>query len=142
MASRSPKFTKISEEMQQWSALLAGEVSQWPKVSVKSMFGMTTFYQDAVIFGAVPATRALTSPNSVMFKLMKPSPDLLVRVERDGRVGASLGVKQKWNTFGLSSPQDLRDALAWFSEAYEAAHPIQKVRVNQKGEQSSRNTRR
>jgi hypothetical protein len=77
-----------------------------------------------------------------MFKLMKPSPDLLVRVERDGRVGASFGVKQKWNTFELSSPQDLRDALAWFSEAYEAAHPIQKVRVNQKGKQSSRNTRR
>src|SRR5882757_7838738 len=117
-SGRAPKFTKISEEMQQWSALLAGEVAQWPKVAVKSMFGMTTFYRGSIIFGAVPATRALTSPNSVMFKLMKPSPDLLQRAELDGRVGASFGVKQKWNTFELSSPQDLRDAISWFSEAY------------------------
>jgi hypothetical protein len=119
--SGSPTFSKISEEMRQWSALLTGEVAQWPKVSVKSMFGMTTFYRGSIIFGAVPATRALTSPNSVMLKFVRPSPDLQRRIERDGRIGATIGVRQKWHTFELSSPQDLRDAIGWFSEAFERA---------------------
>src|SRR6266404_7940356 len=116
-----PKFLKITEEMREWAALLAGEVAQWPDVMLRPMFGMTAFYRKATMFGAVPATRSIGSPNSIIFKIFDPQPRLKSRLEADSRVGTSIGVKQKWYSFELSSPKDLRDALTWLSEAYEKA---------------------
>jgi hypothetical protein len=121
MSARSPKFQKITEEMREWAALLSGEVSQWPDVSLRPMFGMTAFYRKATMFGAVPATRSIGSPNTIIFKILDPQPKLKSHLEADSRIGTSIGVKQKWYSFELSSPKDLRDALTWFSEAYEKA---------------------
>src|SRR5207245_1166852 len=80
-----PKLHLIGEEMQQWSALLAGEVAQWPEVTLKPMFGMTACYRKATIFAAVPATRSLGAPNSVIFKIIDPGPDLRLRLKADPR---------------------------------------------------------
>jgi hypothetical protein len=142
-ASKSrPQFQKITEEMQQWAALLAAEVAQWPDVTLRPMFGMTAFYRKATMFGAVPATRSVGSPNAVIFKILEPRPEVKALIESDARVGTSIGVKQKWYSFELSSPMDLTDALKWFSEAYDPVPPLQRVRMNQKRKQSSRNKRR
>ncbi|MCU1305839.1 MAG: hypothetical protein JWN45_534 [Acidobacteriaceae bacterium] len=134
----APRMHKISEEMKQWASLIATEISGWPSVTVKSMFGMTTFYRNRVIFGAVPSTRALGSPNSVMFKLSTPTPELNARLDADPRVQTGKP-NHKWYPFEVASPKDLRDALTWFSEAYEAVQPLQQLRMNQKRKQSSRN---
>ncbi|MCU1310693.1 MAG: hypothetical protein JWO20_1818 [Candidatus Angelobacter sp.] len=127
MSARSPKFQKITEEMREWAALLSGEVAQWPDVTLRPMFGMTAFYRKATMFGAVPATRSIGSPNAIIFKILDQQPKLKSRLEADSRVGTSIGVKQKWYSFELSSPKDLRDALSWLSEAYEkASYPARK----------------
>jgi hypothetical protein len=137
-----PKFHKITEEMREWSALLSGEVAQWPDVALKPMFGMTSFYRRATMFGAVPATRSIGSPHAIIFKIPDPQPKLESRLASDSRIGISIGVKQKWYSFELSSPKDLRDALNWLSEAYEAAPMLRRVRKSAKGKQTSRNKRR
>jgi hypothetical protein len=129
-----PQFQKITEEMREWAALLSGEVAHWPDVSLRPMFGMTAFYRKATMFGAVPATRSIGSPNAIIFKILDPQPTLKSRLEADSRVGTSIGVKQKWYSFELSSPKDLRDALRWLSEAYEKAKasPSKKLVVKRK----------
>ncbi|MCU1308421.1 MAG: hypothetical protein JWN45_3116 [Acidobacteriaceae bacterium] len=129
-ASKSrPQFQKITEEMREWAALLSGEVAQWPDIALKPMFGMTAFYRKATMFGAVPATRSIGSPNVIIFKILDPQPKLIARLESDSRVGTSIGVKQKWYSFELSSPNDLRVALSWLSEAYEKAKASQSKKL-------------
>jgi hypothetical protein len=127
-----PQFLKITEEMRQWAALIAGEVAEWPDVTLRPMFGMTAFYRKATMFAAVPATRSLGSPNTVIFKILEPRPELKSMIESDARVGISIGAKQKWYSFELSSPKDLRDALNWFSEAYEKVGPKLKAKSTRK----------
>src|SRR5258708_36285161 len=72
-APAMPRFHKLPPEMQRWSALLAEELKQWPGVTTKPMFGLTSFYRGQSIFAAVPKTRALGSANSVIFKLPEDS---------------------------------------------------------------------
>ena len=133
-ASKSrPQFQKVTEEMQQWAALLSAEVAQWPDATLKSMFGMTTFYRNKTIFGAVPLTRSLGSQNTVIFKISIPQAELKLRLDADSRVQTG-NPGHKWFSFELSSPKDLRDALTWFSEAYEKAKlaPPKKVTKRRK----------
>ncbi|MCU1284596.1 MAG: hypothetical protein JWO13_946 [Acidobacteriales bacterium] len=125
-----PKLQKISEQMRQWAALLATEVAQWPHVSLRSMFGMKAFYRGAAIFGVVPESFALDSPNTIMFKLLEPAARLNARLEADPRVSSH---GKKWWLFELSTGEDLRDAIGWYSEAYEAAKaPAKKKSTQQK----------
>jgi hypothetical protein len=135
-ASKSrPHFQKITDEMQQWAALLSAEVAQWPDATLKSMFGMTTFYRNKTIFGAVPLTRSLGSENTVIFKISSPQAELKLRLDADSRVQTG-NPGHKWFSFELSSPRDLRDALSWFSEAYEKA-AITKPKIKSKRKKAS-----
>ena len=40
-----PKMPPVSEEMKQWSAMLKTEVSGWPQISSRPMFGMMGLYR-------------------------------------------------------------------------------------------------
>jgi hypothetical protein len=124
-AEARPKFLKITEEMREWAALLSGEVSQWPDVFRRPMFGMTAFYRNSTMFGAVPATRSIGSPNAIIFKILDPAPEVRARLESDPQLEISIGKNHKWYSFVLSSPKDLRDAIVWLSEAYEKAKVTQ-----------------
>src|SRR5437763_9311715 len=79
------RFHKRSPEMQRWAAMLAEELEQWPGVTTKPMFGLTGFYRGKTIFAAVPKTRCLNTPNSVIFKLPKDS-KWRVEVAKDSRI--------------------------------------------------------
>src|SRR4051794_25074243 len=68
-----PRFHKLSVEMQRWAAMLTEELENWPGVTSKPMFGLTGFYRGKIIFAAVPKSRALGTPNSVIFKLPEGS---------------------------------------------------------------------
>jgi hypothetical protein len=131
-----PHFQKITEEMQQWAALLSAEVAQWPDATLKSMFGMTTFYRNKTIFGAVPLTRSLGSENTIIFKISSPQAELKLRLDADSRVQTG-NPGHKWYSFELSSPKDLRDALSWFSEAYEKATPASPKTVAKRRKKAS-----
>ena len=105
----------VSEEMKQWSALLKTEVSAWPQVSSKPMFGMHGVFRGKKIFAALPATRAIRTPNSVAFRLNPIPQDLALRAAKEPRVTPGT----RWYTFEVRSAEDLRDALWWLSQAYE-----------------------
>ena len=117
-----PKMAIASEEMKQWSALLGQELKKLPKVTAKPMFGMLAYFRDSKIFGALPVTRAIGSPNGFMFKINPLPPNLQERAGADSRISASKNLQtRKWNVFELNSAEDLRDALWWLNQAYERA---------------------
>jgi hypothetical protein len=113
---------RASEEMKQWSAMLGNELSTWPKVTTRPMFGLRGFYHGKKIFAALPVTRAIKNPNSLIFRI-KPMPsDLLERAKKEPRIDTeSRAPGAKWFVFELHSEVDFRDALWWINQAYEHA---------------------
>ncbi len=111
-----------SEEMKQWSAMLGNELSTWPRVTTRPMFGLRGFYRGRKIFAALPATRAIKNPNSLIFRIKPMPPDLLERAKKEPRIDTENRVPgAKWFIFELNSAADLRDALWWLNHAYEHA---------------------
>lgn len=110
-----PKMPPISEEMKQWSAMLKTEVSGWPQMSSKPMFGMMGLYRRKKIFGGLPVTRGFDTPNSVIFRFDPMPQDLEQRALKDARITPG----KRWFSFEVGSTGDLRDALWWLNQAYE-----------------------
>ena len=110
-----PKMPPISEEMKQWSAMLETEVSGWPQISTKPMFGMMGLYRRKQIFGGLPVTRGFDTPNSVIFRFDPMPRDLEQRALKDSRITPG----KRWFSFEVASTADLRDALWWLNQAYE-----------------------
>jgi hypothetical protein len=112
----------IGEEMKRWSAMLGSELSTWSKVTTRPMFGLRGFYRGKKIFAALPVTRAIKSPNSLIFRIQPMPPDLLARAKKEPRIDTESAVPSaKWFTFELLSEADSRDALWWLNQAYEHA---------------------
>ena len=65
---RRPSLPRTSDEMKQWSAMLGHELRGWPHITTKPMFGLMGFYRKKAIFAALPATRGIGAPNSIIFK--------------------------------------------------------------------------
>jgi hypothetical protein len=110
-----PKMPPISEEMKQWSAMLKTEVSGWPQISTKPMFGMMGLYRGKKIFGGLPVTRGFDTPNSVIFRFDPIPSGLEERASKDKRISPG----KRWFSFDVRSAEDLRDALWWLNQAYE-----------------------
>jgi len=110
-----PKMPPISEEMKQWSGMLKTEVSGWPQISTKPMFGMMGLYRGRKIFGGLPVTRGFDTPNSVIFRFDPIPSELEERASKDKRISPG----KRWFSFDVGSTADLRDALWWLNQAYE-----------------------
>jgi hypothetical protein len=110
-----PTMPRISEEMKQWSAMLKAEVSGWPQISTKPMFGMMGLYRRKKIFGGLPVTRGFDTPNSVIFRFDPVPQDLEQRAHKDSRITPG----KRWFSFEVASTGDLRDALWWLNQAFE-----------------------
>jgi hypothetical protein len=111
-----------SDEMKQWSAMLGNELSAWPKVTARPMFGLRGFYRGRKIFAALPVTRAIKNPNSLIFRIQPMPPDLLERAKKEPRIDTeSRTPGSKWFVFELNSEADFRDALWWMNQAYQHA---------------------
>jgi luciferase-like monooxygenase len=109
--ARRPTLPKTDAEMQRWSAQLEAEVLSWPGVTTRPMFGFVALYRATHIFAALPRTRAIDTPFSLMVKL--PS----VRNDRLAPKGRRAG----WTTFAMESPDDMSEALRWLERAYDRA---------------------
>ena len=116
-----PKLPAISEEMKAWSAALAAEVTTWPEVTTRPMFGFTALYRRDKIFAALPRTRGMESPNALAFKLESAAPKILTRAQRDPRIQTTNMQKTRWWVYELASDADLRPALEWLDQSYKAA---------------------
>jgi hypothetical protein len=119
--SRMPKWFPLDDEMKELSAMLEGEVSGWPGISKKNMFGYQGLYRNGEIFAALPRSRAMKSPRSLMLKFANASPTILNSLERDSRVDTVSGMSSaRWFFFELEEASAMKDALSWLSRAYEA----------------------
>jgi predicted DNA-binding protein (MmcQ/YjbR family) len=107
--------------MKAWSAALTTELATLHEISTRSMFGLTAIYRGDRIFAALPSTRGMNTANSFGFKLETPASRVLTRLQRDARISASEMAKARWFTFEITSDADLRAALDWLNQAYEAA---------------------
>ena len=107
--ARRPALPKTDAEMQRWCAQLEDEVAGWPAVTSRPMFGLLAFYRAKRIFAAVPRTRALHTPFSLLLKL--PGVD-------DDRLVAS-GPGAGWVGFELASAADIPTALRYLGQAYQ-----------------------
>jgi hypothetical protein len=117
-----PKMPRISEEMKQLCAMLGNELSTWPKVTTRPMFGLRGFYRGKNIFAALPVTRAIKNPNSLIFRIKPMPPELLERAKKEPRIDTeSAAPGAKWLSFMLNSEADFRDALWWLNQAYDRA---------------------
>ena len=110
-----PKMPPISEEMKQWSVMLKAEVSGWPRLYTKPMFGMMGLFRGKKIFGGLPVTRGFDTPNSVIFRFDPMPPDLEQRALKDSRIAPG----KRWFSFNVASAADLHEALWWLNQAYE-----------------------
>ena len=121
-ARKMPKFYPIDEEMKELSAMMEKEVSDWPGVAKKPMFGMQGMYRDKAIFAAIPRTRAIRSPRSIMLKFANAPKAMLDNATQDSRINGVSGMTAgNWVTFELEDASAIKDALGWIGRAYEAA---------------------
>jgi hypothetical protein len=112
-----PKMPPISEEMKQWSAMLKTELIGWPQVTSRPMFGMSGMYRRKKIFAALPVTRGFDTSSSIIFRFDPMPADLNQRALKEPRITPGT----RWFSFEIQSTEDLRDALWWLNQAYEAA---------------------
>jgi hypothetical protein len=112
-----PKMPPISEEMKQWSAMLKTEVSGWPQITTRPMFGMMGLYRRKQIFAGLPVTRGFDTPHSIIFRFDPMPQDLEEHALKEPRITPG----KRWFSFEVGSTADLRDALWWLNQAYQRA---------------------
>ena len=103
---KRPRLVPPSEEMKHRSSLLAHELSRWPDVSMRPMFGLRAFYRGTVVFAMLPHKRGLESAKAIAYKL--PS-------------GAHSKEGGKWKLFKLEDDHDIGRALVILDKAYKKA---------------------
>jgi len=108
---KRPKLVPVSEEMRHRSTLLAQELSRWPGVSMRPMFGLHAFYRGAVVFAMLPDKRALESAKAIACKLPH---------------GVQNKLSEKWTLFELEDDRDIDRALFTLDQAYRKARPARK----------------
>ena len=107
--ARRPKLVPVGEEMRHISALLERELSGWPDVRARSMFGMRAFYRGTLIFAMLPDKRAFERPRTIAYK-------------PPAAVGTKTGKESDgWELFDLESERDIAEALACLDRAYKHA---------------------
>jgi hypothetical protein len=110
--STRPSLPKVDPEVRRWCELLEVELSGWPQVTSRPMFGLEAFYRSANIFAALPRSRGADSPSSMLIKLPGVHGERL-------RSGSGPGAG--WVTFAMESETDVAEALRWLEQAYVKA---------------------
>src|SRR5258707_11241638 len=119
---KMPKWFPVDGEMRELSAMLEKEVSDWPGVSKRPMFGYQGLYRGGVIFAALPRSRAMKSPRSIMFKVASMPSAILDSAKKDSRIEPNCRAPGPgWLMFEIDEASATKDALGWLGRAYEAA---------------------
>ena len=101
--------------------MLEQELKSWPSVSSRPMFGFLSFYHKKAIFAALPHTHAPNTPRSFMFRFESMPAKLFEQAKKCPKIDLSnRSPGAKWYLFEVKSAGDLRDALWWLNQAYEA----------------------
>jgi hypothetical protein len=97
--------------------MMKTELLGWPQVTSKPMFGMAGMYRRKKIFAGLPVTRGFNTPSSIIFRFDPMPADLNQRALKEPRITPGT----RWFSLEVRSAEDLRDALWWLNQAYEAA---------------------
>lgn len=120
MRSR-PKLEKISEQMKEWSSAIGEEMSRWPGVTSRNLFGMTVFYRKGIIFAALPRTRSFDTPHSVAFKLHGANAKTIQHLRTSASISLHSRGEAGWISFEIQESGDVHRALEWLLRAYESS---------------------
>jgi hypothetical protein len=101
----------VSKEMQEWCTILEKEMKRWPGVKVSHLFGTLAFHHRKVMFAMLPDKRSLDGSSAISF-----------RAPVNGRTGQ----EPDWQTFELTKPDLVNDALVLLDKAYKESvlHPF------------------
>ena len=120
--SRRVTFPPAAQELQSLIAAVAHEVSSWPRVQLKPMFGMTAIYRNGTIFGLLPKTKSIRDGDEIWLKFPKLTPAIRKRISAESRIipprhpnGA------RWHTLSEITPEDYSFVIEWLGTAFEAA---------------------
>ena len=105
-----PKLVRVDGDMQRWCAQIEAELATWPAVTARPMFGMVGYYRHGAIFAAIPRTRAVGTPYSVLLKLGRSNHARL----RPQRVPGPA-----WVSFELHDADDIGPALEQLARAHD-----------------------
>lgn len=119
---RRMTFAPAQQELQSLVAAVEHEVSSWPRVRLKPMFGMTAIYRNRAIFGLLPRTRSIHTGDEIWLKFPKLTPAIRKKISAESRIipprhpnGA------QWHTLSQIKPEDYSLVIKWLGTAYEAA---------------------
>jgi hypothetical protein len=107
--ARRAKLVLVGEEMRHIFAILTRELSGWPEVRARSMFGMRAFYRGTLIFAMLPEKRAFERPGTIAYKLPAA---IATKPDKES---------DNWKLFDLESEVDIAAALACLDKAYRQA---------------------
>ena len=116
-----PRFARPSEEMRRIAVMLGEELATFPDVTTRPMFGMVAYYRDGVVFAALPRTKTLGSPNSIIFKLNAAPERVFSRARKDARMQVSVKGIAGWQRLEISEEHDIAHAQRWLIEAWRYA---------------------
>ena len=123
-----------SAAAQRWTDGLRAELEQWPGVIVKRAFGMVLIYRGAVVFAALPGTRALYEEDAILIKFERETPVLTKQISAERRFAAGTmqergkkkqGEGRKWRIYLLREERDAREAVEWLARAYELTGKVE-----------------
>ncbi len=128
------RMKAVSEPARGWAEALKLELEAWPGVTTKSAFGMTMVYRKAVVFAALPRTRALFEEDAILLKFNRQPRTVAARIAAEPRFAAgtmeqrrdhkkSGGQGRHWRIFLMRDVLDLHAAIQWLAEAYRLATP-------------------
>jgi predicted DNA-binding protein (MmcQ/YjbR family) len=122
-----PPFLPASEELKSLVAAIEREVSSWPQVSLKPMFGMIAIYRGKTIFGLLPKTRSLYSADSVWMKFGKLTPSIQKKLQDESRILPPRHAKgARWYTICDATPADYGFIIEWLAIAQAASQADKK----------------
>lgn len=117
-----PPMVPASEELRTFVVAMEREVSSWPQVQLKPMFGMTAIYRRGTIFGLLPKTRSIHSGDQVWLKFAKRSPALKNKLAAERRILPPSKPKgAQWYTLSEVKPEDFSLTVEWLARAHSAA---------------------
>lgn len=134
MAERQKRVNMkaTTEMMRGWAEALAGEVEEWPGVTVKNAFGMRLVYRNGVVFAALPKTRALYEEDAILIKFNAETVQLAKRIANETRFAGTMeqsmaqkhkttGESKRWRILRIREDADVHAAIEWLAAAYGVA---------------------
>ena len=119
---RRVTFAPTQQELQSLLAAIEHEVSSWPRVQLKPMFGMTAIYRNRTIFGLLPKTRSIHKGDEIWLKFRKPTPATSKKISGEPRIiPPSKPNGAQWYTLSEITPVDYSFVVEWLGTAYETA---------------------